>query len=120
MSLRRSRDESHPPPDAGSRRSLQRPATIGELAERAMKFEWDPTREFKHCLRMAERSRNQARAYQDKDDLEGAFIYYARAASIALEKMPTHPHYTTALTEQQRENLGLVRKNHKEGKVLCG
>ncbi|KAF5350539.1 hypothetical protein D9756_008517 [Leucocoprinus leucothites] len=107
MSLRRTRDEIHTA-DAGSRHGSQRrPASIGELADRAIKFEWDASRDFKHCLRTAEGCRNQARAYQNAGDLEMAFVYFARAATIALEKLPAHPQFKTALTEAQRDNLGL-------------
>lgn len=108
MSHRRSRDENSAA-DAGSRQQQRRPASIRELAEKAMDIDWDPSREFKHCLRMAERSRNQARGYYDAGDLENAFMYFARAAMIALDKLPTHPNYNTALSEVQRHNLGLVR-----------
>jgi hypothetical protein len=75
-----------------------------------MKFHWDPTKDFKHCLKMAERARNDARDYYDAGDYENAFVCFARAASIALEKMPTHPSYLTALSEVQRQNLGLVSR----------
>lgn len=107
MSHRRSRDDNHAA-DAGSRHSQRRPASIGELAEKALDIDWDPSREFKHCLRMAERARNQARASLEQGDLEVAFMLFARAATIALDKLPTHPSYATSLTELQRNNLGLV------------
>lgn len=91
-------------------RRQRRPASIGELAEKALDIDWDPSRDFKHCLRMAERSRNQARTHLEQGDLENAFMLFARAATIALDKLPTHPNYSTALSELQRHNLGLVSK----------
>ncbi|KAF9448002.1 Mov34-domain-containing protein [Macrolepiota fuliginosa MF-IS2] len=106
MSHRRSRDDSNAA-DAGSQQQQRRPASIGELAERAMNIDWDSSREFKHCLRMAERSRNQAKGHLEQGNLENAFMYFARAAMIALDKLPTHPNYNTALNEMQRHNLGL-------------
>lgn len=97
------------PRDDGVDDERVRPASIGELAEYATRFEWDASRDLKHCLRMAESSRNRARAYQTAGDLESAFVFFARAATIALEKLPAHPQYSSALTSSQRDNLGLVR-----------
>lgn len=85
------------------------PASIGELAERAAQFEWDASHDLKHCLRLAESARNQARAYHSAGDLESAFVFYARAVTIALERLPAHPQYRSALKDAQRDNLGLVR-----------
>ncbi|KAF9447999.1 kinase-like protein, partial [Macrolepiota fuliginosa MF-IS2] len=106
MSHRRSRNDSNVT-DADSQRQQRRPASIGELAEWAIDFDWDPSREFKPCLRMAERSNSQAKAQLEQDNLESAFMYFARTATIVLEKLPIHPDYNTALSELQRQNLGL-------------
>ena len=96
----------------------RRPASIGELAERATQLEWDNSRDLKYCLRLAEHARNQAKAYQSAGDLESAFILYARAATIALEKLPAHPQYRSVLKDTQRDNLGLVRDSRGLTRLL--
>jgi len=102
--------EGRPSEDSSSAESAsRRPASIGELAERATQYEWDDSRDLKHCLRLAESARNRAKAYHSAGDLESAFVFYARAATIALEKLPAHPQYRSVLRDAQRDNLGLVR-----------
>jgi STAM-binding protein len=62
----------------------------------------------KHWLRTAERARKDGNSYVDAKNWEAAFIELARAATIVLEKLPTHSEYHTMLTADQRANLGLV------------
>ena len=86
----------------------RRPATIAELAERALDNIWDEKRELKHFLRIAERSRKDGKEFLKQGDLENAFVAYARAATLVLEKLPTHKDYKKFLNESQRYNLSLV------------
>jgi STAM-binding protein len=85
-----------------------RPATIAELADKAREEVWDPNKHLKHWLRTAELSRKYGKQYAENGDYERAFVQLARAATIILEKMPTHRDYHTLLNAQQRHNLSLV------------
>ncbi|KAH9934173.1 uncharacterized protein B0H18DRAFT_979808 [Fomitopsis serialis] len=85
----------------------QRPATISELAARAQDQLWDPAKGLKHWLRTAEKSRRNGDYYAEHQDYERAFVEYARAATIVLEKLPTHQDYTALLNADQRQNLGM-------------
>ncbi|KAM6501503.1 hypothetical protein JOM56_004517 [Amanita muscaria] len=87
----------------------RRPQTISELSERALENLYDETKPLKHFLRVAEKYRKDARDYISKGDLENAFINFARAATLVLDKLPTHRDYYTLLTTTQRSNLNLVR-----------
>lgn len=86
----------------------RRPASIAELAERAKVDMWDESREFKHHLRAAERYRREGKECAKKGDLETAFVQLARAATLVLEKLPSHRDYNTVLNANQRHNLALV------------
>ncbi len=92
-----------PPPLEASR-----PHSIAELAELAKQSLGDDARPFKTWLRIAENARRDAKSFQEQGDLESAFIEFARAATIVLEKIPSHPDYRVLLTSTQRHNMGLV------------
>ena len=81
-----------------------RPASIQELARRA-EFEWDPSKDFKFWLKVAEKARHQAQAHDAHGDLENAFVEYARAATLILDKIPTHKDYHVRLDQIQRDTL---------------
>jgi STAM-binding protein len=85
-----------------------RPATIAELADRARDDHWDPSKGVKHWLKAGENYRRAGKAYVQAGDLESAFVEYAKAATLVLEKLPTHREYYTTLNTEQRHNLGLV------------
>ena len=85
-----------------------RPATIAELADKSREDLWDPNKHLKHWLRTAELARKSGKQYAENGDYERSFVQLARAASIILEKMPTHKDYRSLLTESQRNNLVLV------------
>ncbi|KZT65004.1 hypothetical protein DAEQUDRAFT_717268 [Daedalea quercina L-15889] len=84
-----------------------RPATISELAARAQDQLWDPAKGLKHWLRTAEKARRNGDYYAEHHDFESAFVEYARAATIVLEKLPTHRDYNDMLNADQRQNLGM-------------
>lgn len=86
----------------------RKPATIAILAERALENIWDEGRELKHFLRIAEKSRKDGKEFARRGDLENAFVSFARAATLVLEKLPTHRDYKKLLNESQRQNLMLV------------
>ena len=83
---------------------LGRPASIVELAQRA-EIIWDPVKDFKFWLKFAERARHAGQAYDLQGDLENAFVEYAKAATLILDKIPTHKDYHTRLDSTQRETL---------------
>jgi len=87
----------------------KRPASIAELADKAMLDLWDDSKEFKHYLRVAERYRREGKECAKRGDLESAFVELARAATLVLEKLPLHREYNTVLNANQRHNLALVR-----------
>lgn len=88
--------------------SPRRPYCIAELADRATHNLWDPSKGLKQWLKAADSFRKAGRAYHEAGDLEAAFVEFAKAATIILEKLPSHKEYFTLLTSTQRHNLGLV------------
>lgn len=92
--------------------SPRRPYCIAELADRATHNLWDPSKGLKQWLKAADGFRKAGRACYDAGDLEAAFVEYAKAATIILEKLPSHKEYVTLLTATQRHNLGLVSPQH--------
>jgi len=86
----------------------RRPATIAELADRARDTAWDPNLTLKHWLKSAEKYRNAGYAHIDRKELEQGFVELARAATIVMEKVPTHKDYHTLLNPTLRKNLGSV------------
>ena len=86
----------------------RRPATIAELAERARDTPWDPSMGLKHWLRTAERFRNAGNVHIENGDLEQGFVELAKAATIVMQKVPTHNDYQTLLDQSLRMNLGKV------------
>ena len=87
---------------------VSRPHSIAELAEMAKQSLGDDVRPFKTWLRIAETARRDAKGFQERGDLESAFIEFARAATIVLEKIPSHADYRVLLSQTQRHNMGLV------------
>ncbi|KAI0372553.1 Mov34-domain-containing protein [Pilatotrama ljubarskyi] len=96
-----------PSSSRSSRNHFYRPATIAELAAQAQENLWNPNLGLKHWLRTAEKARRTAEQLIQAHDYEGAFVEYAKAATIVLEKLPTHREYQTLLNADQRNNLGM-------------
>lgn len=96
------------PNSASSSRTYYRPATIAELAAKAQENLWNGNLGLKHWLRTAEKARRTAESLIQAHDYEAAFVEYAKAATIVLEKLPTHREYQTLLNADQRSNLGMV------------
>jgi hypothetical protein len=99
----------HPaPPPPQHQAPPSQPHSIGELAERAKQILGEGPRPFKTWLRIAESARRNAKSFHEQGDLESAFVEYAKAATIVLEKIPAHPDYRVLLSQTQRHNMGLV------------
>lgn len=73
--------------------TARRPKTIQELAQLATTQTYDPSRDLKDQLRAAEHLRKQGKESERAGDLENAFVGYARAATIILDKIPRHSQY---------------------------
>jgi ubiquitin carboxyl-terminal hydrolase-like protein len=100
---------AHPaPPPSQPQAPPSRPHSIAELAERAKLFLGEDPKPFKAWLRIAENARRDAKSFYEQGDLELAFVEYAKAATIVLEKIPAHPDYRVLLSTTQRHNMGLV------------
>lgn len=88
--------------------SSSRPATIQELAELARDDPWDDRTNLKHFLRTAEKYRKEGKELARQGDVEAAFVYLAKAATLVLDKLPTHREYHNLLNSDQQRNLSLV------------
>lgn len=88
-----------------------RPSSIQELAARAYQFTdtWDPSKELKHWLKVAENARHLGQDYDREKDIENAFVEYAKAATLILQKIPSHREFSQRLEPAQRETLSSVR-----------
>ena len=82
------------------------PASIQELADRAEKSGiWETSNDFKVWLKAAERARHAAQDSDQHKEYENAFVEYARAATLILDKVPSHREYYTRLDGAQRNTL---------------
>jgi STAM-binding protein len=88
--------------------AASRPHSIAELTEMAKDSLGEDNFPFKTWLRIAENARRDAKGHQEQGDFESAFVDYAKAATIALEKIPVHPDYKVLLNPAQRHNMILV------------
>jgi len=95
-----------PPPS--QHQPASRPRSIAELAELAKQSLGDEPRPFKTWLRTAENARRDAKTFEEQGNLELAFVVFAKAAMIVLEKIPFHPEYRVLLSRTQRVNMNLV------------
>ena len=88
-----------------------RPHSVTELAERA-KQSLDsgvgPIKPFNSWLRIAENACRDAKSLHEIGNLESAYVEYAKAATILLEKIPGHPNYWILLSTTQRHNIVMV------------
>ncbi|KAI0062561.1 hypothetical protein BV25DRAFT_1885276 [Artomyces pyxidatus] len=84
-----------------------KPVSIAELAERAKAAVGESPKGLKHWLRTAEAARHAGKRYTEQGELENAFVEYAKAATIVLEKLPNHKDYRVLLNSAQRHNMGL-------------
>jgi hypothetical protein len=67
--------------------AASRPHSVAELAEMAKDSLGEADLPFKTWLRIAENARRDAKSHEEQGDFESAFVDYARAATIALEKI---------------------------------
>lgn len=79
----------------------RRPFSIAELAARSRPTGYDPSRSLKDLLRTATAERNAGDAAKEAGDVESAFIHYAKASTLMLEELPTHPKFGELNTTQK-------------------
>ena len=96
------------PPPLSQHQPASRPHSIPELAEIARQSLGNDPRPVKTWLRTAENVRRDAKTFQEQGNLELAFVEYAKAGIIVLEKLPFHPEYRVLLNATQRHNMALV------------
>ena len=84
--------------------------STSELAAIAARDAWAPNKPLKHWLRTAEKARKAGQAYVEAQNYESAFVEFARAATIVLEKLPLHAEFQVLLNAEQRRNLSMVRR----------
>lgn len=68
----------------------------------------DKARDLKSYLREAEKLRALATQCSIEGDLKNAYILLGNAASMALEKIPTHRDFAALLNPRQRDAVNLV------------
>jgi STAM-binding protein len=85
--------------------SSKRPLSIDELTDLLAleSLNVGGPSDLKHHLRMIEKHCMDGNDCYTSNDLEGAFIAYARAATLLLERVPSHRDYTDRLTPEQRQ-----------------
>lgn len=75
-----------------------------ELDARARDDLWDGKEALGHYLATASRFRNNGNDLQARGDHESAYVQFAKAAALVLEKMPLHREYMS-LPAEKRRNL---------------
>jgi hypothetical protein len=85
------------------------PASIDELARRLNDSDYyDKNRELKYHLLNVEDYRRSAEELVDFNDLANAYVQFGKAATLVIEKLPTHRDYHF-LTTEHRQSLAQVR-----------
>jgi STAM-binding protein len=104
-----------PPTAISQQRSLRnlskRPLTMEELDTRARDDLWDGKETLGHYLAIAGRFRNDGNDLQARGDYESAYVQFAKAAALVLEKIPLHREYMN-LPAEKRRNLATVWTLH--------
>lgn len=85
----------------------RRPFSIAELAARSRPTGYDASKSLKDLLRIATAQRDAGDAAKTAGDVEGAFIHYAKASTLMLEELPTHPRFGE-LTSSQKDAVVVV------------
>ncbi|KAG8770067.1 hypothetical protein FRC12_004539 [Ceratobasidium sp. 428] len=80
----------------------RRPFSIQELAARSRPTGYDPSKSLKDLLRIATAERDAGEQAKAANDVETAFIHFAKASTLMLEDLPTHPKFAE-LTSSQKE-----------------
>ena len=73
-----------------------------ELDARARDDLWDGKESLGHYLAIASRFRKHGNDLQTQGDHENAYVQFAKAAALVLEKMPFHREYKEISAEKQR------------------
>lgn len=88
----------------------RRPFSIQELAARSRPTGYDSSKSLKDLLRIATAERDAGEQAKDAGNIEAAFIHFAKASTLMLEDLPTHPKYAE-LTHSQKDAVILVSRS---------
>ena len=101
--------ETPPPSQHQPASRLHSIEELAEIMKVIMKHSLgDDPRPLETWLRTAENARRNAKTFQEQGNVELAFMEYAKAATIVLEKIPFHPEYRVLLGTAQQHNVALV------------
>ena len=104
-----------PPPAITQQRSLwgnpsKRPLTIEQLKARAEDQLWGEKEDVGHSLKSVTRFHTDGKLFQEQGDIESAYVQFAKAETLALEKIPRDKTYLAP--EGQRRVLDKVWTLH--------
>ncbi|QRV99114.1 Tyrosine kinase catalytic domain protein [Ceratobasidium sp. AG-Ba] len=71
----------------------RRPFSIRELAARSWPTGFDSSKSLKDLLHIAAAERNAGDQAKANNNIDGAFIHYAKGSTLLLEDLPTHPKF---------------------------
>lgn len=87
---------------------VKEPQPLQTLIELTVPTTYDPERTFKEQLRAIEVLRELSHQAHEQGDLENAFVYLGRAASLVNNYLPNHSQYDV-LSAKQQTDLAKVR-----------
>ncbi|QRW13605.1 hypothetical protein RhiLY_12604 [Ceratobasidium sp. AG-Ba] len=71
----------------------RRPFSIRELAARSWPTGYDSSKSLKDLLHIATAERNAGDQAKSNNNIDNAFIHYAKGSTLLLEDLPTHPKF---------------------------
>ncbi|KAG8713629.1 hypothetical protein FRC09_018501 [Ceratobasidium sp. 395] len=80
----------------------RRPFSIQALTARSRPTGYDPSKSLIDLLRIATAERDAGQQAKAANDVESAFIHFAKASTLILEEIPTHPRFDK-LTQSLKE-----------------
>ncbi|KAF8596164.1 hypothetical protein BDV93DRAFT_455374 [Ceratobasidium sp. AG-I] len=90
--------------------AYRRPLSIQELATRSRPTGYDPSMSLKDLIRLATAERDAGERAIAAGSIETAFIHFAKASTLMLEDLPTHPLYAE-LTHTQKNAVVVVSRS---------
>lgn len=87
---------------------VKHPLEFERLVALAKPVAYDPERSLKDQLRAVEALQRQSKEAEELLDLENAYVYLGRAATVALDYLPLHSQYDM-MTQKQQSELSKVR-----------
>ncbi|KAG8723456.1 hypothetical protein FRC09_003262 [Ceratobasidium sp. 395] len=78
-----------------------RPFSIQELTARSLPTGYDPSKSLKDLLRIATAERDAGEQAKAANDVDNAFIHFAKASTLMLKDLPTHPKFAECTASQK-------------------